>query len=99
MHKKVVLEKGKQIRYIWYSIVHLKESKTTMKCIECNRGLYRDQGVEFWSHHITLGGVPPLPSKGTLKHKVNGGLEVKYSFLMLEACVCLWASTVDVGWG
>jgi len=70
-HTKVILKKGQQVRCIWCSRVHLKESKTTMKCFECNRGFCRDQGRECWSHHIAFGGVPKAPPKGSLKRKMN----------------------------
>ena len=70
-HTKVILKRGQQVRCIWCSRVNLKESKTTMKCLECNRGFCRDGSREYWSHHVACGGVPNAPPRGSLKRKIN----------------------------
>ena len=70
-HTKVILKAGQQVRCIWCSRVNLKETKTTMKCLECNRGFCRDGGRECWSHHVACGGVPNAPLRGSLKRKIN----------------------------
>jgi hypothetical protein len=70
-HTKVILKRGQQVRCIWCSRVNLKESKTTMKCLECDRGFCRDGCKEYWSHHVALGGISKPPPRGSLKRKIN----------------------------
>ena len=70
-HTKVILKGGQQVRCVWCSRVNLKEKKTTMKCLECDRGFCRDGGKECWSHHVALGGIPKPPPRGSLKRKIN----------------------------
>ena len=36
-HAKALLKAGQQVRCVWCSRVNLKETKTTMKFLECNR--------------------------------------------------------------
>ena len=47
--------------------VNLKESKTAIKCLECDRGFCRDGDKECWLYHVACGGVPKAPPKGSLK--------------------------------
>jgi len=70
-HTKVLLEARKQVRCIWCSRIHLIERKTTMKCLECDKGFCRDQGRDCWSHHIALGGIPVSPKRGTKKRLIH----------------------------
>ena len=70
-HTKVILEDRKQVRCIWCSRIHLIERKTTMKCLECDKGFCRDQGRDCWSHHIALGGIPVSPKRGTKKRLIH----------------------------
>ena len=71
MHTKLILGKVKQARCIWCSRVYHRESKTTMKYQERNRGFYRNQDMDCWYHHIALGGAPKAPPKGALKRRIN----------------------------
>jgi len=57
-----------QIHCLWYSRVNLKNRKTTLKCKKCDSGFVCDEsGRMHWSHHLTLGGCPLAPKRGTLK--------------------------------
>ena len=70
-HTKCFLKEKKQVRCIWCSRVTLVQRKTTMKCIECDKGFCRDSaGFGCWSHHVAFGGVPCAPRKGTRKRLV-----------------------------
>ena len=40
-----------------------------MKCKECGRSFCRK--TDCWSHHISYGGVPMQPKKGTRKRLPN----------------------------
>ena len=64
VHTKSFLKGGKQVRCIWCSRVNLVERKTTLKCLERERGFCREG---CWSHHVAYGGVPVAPKKGTAK--------------------------------
>ena len=71
-HTKIMLEKGKQLRCIWCSRINLVNKKTTLMCKECGKGFCRDEsGNGCWSHHVSLGGCPQAPKRGTLKRSVN----------------------------
>ena len=70
-HTKVILKRGQQVCCIWCSRVNLKESKTAMKCLECDRGFCRDRMKECWLHHVACGGVLKAPPRGSLKRKLN----------------------------
>ena len=59
IHTKEYMNKQKQVRCIWCIRVNLIERKTTMKCIECNRGFCRKR--DCWSHYVAYRGVPNQP--------------------------------------
>ena len=67
-HTRQFLAKGKQLRCIWCSRVHLIERKTTLKCIECGYGFCRN---ECWEHHQRLGSPPAASRRGERKRKMN----------------------------
>ena len=68
-HQKVYL-KGKQLRCIWCSRVNYSDRKTTLKCLECNKGFCRDDsGRHCWSLHVAHGGLPTAPKRGMIKKK------------------------------
>ena len=59
IHTKEYMNKQKQVRCIWCIRVNLIERKTTMKCIECNRGFFRKR--DCWSHYVAYRGVRNQP--------------------------------------
>ena len=66
IHTQEFLKGGKQLRCIWCSRVNLIERKTTLRCLECNKGFCRNH---CWSHHVAHGGAPVAPKYGTKKRK------------------------------
>ena len=69
-HEQVYLSGTKQRRCIWCSQVNHVERKTTLMCRQCGVGFCRDSsGRGCWSHHISAGGIPAPPAKGTHKRK------------------------------
>ena len=67
-HTRQFLVRGKQLRYIWCSRVHLIEIKKTLKCVECGYGFCRN---ECWEHHQRLGSTPAASRRGERKRKIN----------------------------
>ena len=57
-----------QLRCLWCSRVNLLHRKTFLKCKECKKGFCYNG---CWSHHVTFGGVPNAPIRGTKKMKVK----------------------------
>ena len=67
-HTKVWLKGGKQMRCVWCSRVNYNLRKTTLMCLECNKGFCRESTEQFfWSHHVALGGCPPAPARGKIQ--------------------------------
>ena len=71
MHTKVILKRGQQVYYIYFSRFNLKEPKTTMRCLECDRCFCKDIGKELCLHHVACDGAPKAPPKDSLKQKLN----------------------------
>ena len=67
-HTRHFLAKGKQLRFIWCSRVHLIERKTTLKYVECGYGFCRNK---CWEHHQRLGSTPAASRRGERKRKMN----------------------------
>ena len=71
-HTKLWLKGGKQARCVWCSRVNFALKKTTMMCIECNKGFCRDNTGRFcWSHHVALGGCPLAPARGKIQENMK----------------------------
>ena len=66
MHTMEFLKGGKQVRCIWCSGVNLIERKTTLKCLECNKGFCRNH---CWSQHVAHSGIPAAQKYGTKKRR------------------------------
>ena len=61
----IILLGKKQVQCIWCSRVNLVESKTTMKCLECDKDFCRDNsGRACWSHHVAMGACHVAPERG-----------------------------------
>ena len=70
-HTRVLLGK-KQVRCVWCSRVNLVDRKTTMKCLECDKGFCRDNsGRACWSHHVAMGACPVAPERGRKRKLVR----------------------------
>ena len=70
-HTRVLLGK-KQVRCVWCSRVNLVDRKTTMKCLECDKGFCRDNsGRACWSHHVAMGACPVAPERGRKRRLVR----------------------------
>ena len=81
-HIQEFIPNKKQVRCIWCSRVGLVDQKVTMKCKECNAGFCRPApGINCWSKHICLGGVPQAPEKGTKRWLL---LECDYGVIIIS---------------
>ena len=71
-HTQEWLKWGKQVRCVWCSRVNFSVRKTTLLCIECNKGFCRDSsGRNCWSHHLALGGCPKAPERGMIQKNMK----------------------------
>ena len=71
-HTQCYLKGGRQIRCVWCSRVNFTERKTTLLCVECDRGYCRDSsGRGCWSHHVANGGCPVAPERGSIQESIK----------------------------
>ena len=67
-HTQNWLKNGKQVRCVWCSRINFTVRKTTLLCIECNKGFCRDtSGRSCWLHHVAHGGYPVTPARGSIQ--------------------------------
>ena len=56
--------------------MHLVERKSSLKCLQCDKGFFREEtGRTCWALHVVHGGIPGAPKKGTKKRKPSDMVE------------------------